>query len=109
MVANSLSRKVENMGSLAYSPVGERPLALDVQDLANQPMRLDVLECNRVLTCMVPRSSLYERIRKHQYDNPNLFVLKDTMQHGDARRFLFEMMGVVDVGTDLCAQCGWAS
>ncbi|XP_070054186.1 uncharacterized protein [Nicotiana tomentosiformis] len=32
MVADALSRKAESMGSLAYIPVGERSLALNVQD-----------------------------------------------------------------------------
>ncbi|XP_070055239.1 uncharacterized protein [Nicotiana tomentosiformis] len=35
MVANALSRKVESLGCLAYLPVTERPLALEVQALAN--------------------------------------------------------------------------
>ncbi|XP_070025644.1 uncharacterized protein [Nicotiana sylvestris] len=39
VVADALSRKSASMGRLAYIPVGERPLALDVQALANQFMR----------------------------------------------------------------------
>ncbi|XP_070041310.1 uncharacterized protein [Nicotiana tomentosiformis] len=35
VVADALSRKVVSMGSLAFIHVGERPLAVDVQDLAN--------------------------------------------------------------------------
>ena len=35
VVADALSRKAESLGSLAYLPVAERPLALDVQALAN--------------------------------------------------------------------------
>jgi len=49
MVEDALSRKVVSMGSLAYIPVGERPFALDVQALANQFVRLDVSEPNRIL------------------------------------------------------------
>jgi len=49
VVADALSRKVVSMGSLAYIPVGERPLAADVQALANQFVRLDVLEPSHVL------------------------------------------------------------
>ncbi|XP_070056658.1 uncharacterized protein [Nicotiana tomentosiformis] len=56
MVADALSRKAESFGSLVYLPAAERPLALDVQALANQ---------------------------EHQYDDPHLLVLKDTVQHGD--------------------------
>ncbi|XP_070055121.1 uncharacterized protein [Nicotiana tomentosiformis] len=74
------------MGSLAYIPVGERPLALDVQALANQLMKLDVSEPRCVLACTVARSSLFEHIRERQYDDPHLLVLRDTVRHGDAKQ-----------------------
>ena len=85
VVADALSRKAVSMGSLAYIPVGERPLAADVQTLANQFVRLDISEPSRVLACTVARSSLYERIRERQYDDPPLLVLKDTVRYGDAK------------------------
>ncbi|XP_070010946.1 uncharacterized protein [Nicotiana sylvestris] len=44
VVADALSRKSVSMDSLAFIPVGERPLALDVQAMPNQFMRLDVSE-----------------------------------------------------------------
>jgi len=85
VVAKALGRKAMNMGSLAYIPVGERPLASDVQALANQFMRLDVSEPSRVLPCEVSRSSLYERIRERQYDDPHFLNLKDMVQHDDTK------------------------
>ncbi|XP_070017072.1 uncharacterized protein [Nicotiana sylvestris] len=36
VVADALSRKAENMGSLAFIPSNERPLALDIQSLDNR-------------------------------------------------------------------------
>ncbi|XP_070025112.1 uncharacterized protein [Nicotiana sylvestris] len=42
VVADALSRTSDNIDSLAYIPVGKRPLALDVQALANQFMRYTV-------------------------------------------------------------------
>ncbi|XP_070050501.1 uncharacterized protein [Nicotiana tomentosiformis] len=90
MVDDALSRKPESMGSLAYIPVGERPLALDVQALSNQFKRLDVSEPSRVLACMVSRSSLYELIKARQYDDPYLLVLKDTVQHDDAKEVKYK-------------------
>ncbi|XP_070035397.1 uncharacterized protein [Nicotiana tomentosiformis] len=85
MVADSLSKKAMSMGSLAFIPVGKRPLAVDVQALANQFVRLDVSEPSQVLACVVSRSFLYDRIIECQYDGTYLFVLKVTVQHGDAR------------------------
>ncbi|XP_070057315.1 uncharacterized protein [Nicotiana tomentosiformis] len=55
MVADALSRKVENMGSLAFIPAVERPLAKDVQALSSRLVRLDISELSRVLVCVVSR------------------------------------------------------
>ncbi|XP_070015410.1 uncharacterized protein [Nicotiana sylvestris] len=62
---------------------------------ANQFMRLDILEPIRVLACVVPQSSLYDCIREHQYDNPYLLVLKDTIQYGDAKEVTIGDDGVL--------------
>ena len=67
VVADALSRKSASMGSLAYIPVSQRSLALDVQALANRLVRLDISEPSRVLACTVARSSLLERIRERQF------------------------------------------
>ena len=44
VVADSLSRIAGSMGSLAHLQVSRRPLAREVQNLANDFMRLEVLE-----------------------------------------------------------------
>ncbi|XP_070054918.1 uncharacterized protein [Nicotiana tomentosiformis] len=85
VVADALSSRAESLGNLAYLQAAERTLALDVQALANLFVRLDVSEPSQVLACVVFQSSLYDRIRDHQYDDPYLLVLKDTVQHGDAK------------------------
>lgn len=38
-----------------------------------------------------------------QYDDPYLLVLKDMVQHGDAK----EVTVGDDAGSVLCADCGW--
>ncbi|XP_070008204.1 uncharacterized protein [Nicotiana sylvestris] len=82
MVADALSRKAESMRSLAFIPDEEMPLALDVQALENKFVRLDISELNRILACMISRSSLFEYIKVCRYDDPHLLVLKDTVQNG---------------------------
>lgn len=72
MVADALSRTAVSMGGLAYITVGGRPLASDVQALANKFVWLDDSKPNRVLACIVSRSSLYEFIRERQYDDPHV-------------------------------------
>nr|XP_009802348.1 PREDICTED: uncharacterized protein LOC104247899 [Nicotiana sylvestris] len=58
MVGDALSRNAVSIGGLTFIHVGERSLGVDVQALANQ-------EC--------------------QYDDSYLLVLKDMVQHGNAK------------------------
>ena len=48
VVADALSRKAISMGNLAMLQVDERPLARDVQSLANSFVRLDISESGGV-------------------------------------------------------------
>nr|XP_009780735.1 PREDICTED: uncharacterized protein LOC104229742 [Nicotiana sylvestris] len=84
MVADALSRKAKSMESLPFIPAVEKPLAKDVQALANRFIRLDISERSRVLAYIVSWLSLFERIKAHQYDYPHFFVLKDMMSQGGA-------------------------
>ena len=102
MVANALSRRAESLGSLAYLLALERPMAMDVQALASQFVRLDLSEPSRVLACVVSRSSLFDRIRERQYDDPYLFVLKDMVHHGDARDVTIGDDGVLRMQGRIC-------
>ncbi|XP_070055755.1 uncharacterized protein [Nicotiana tomentosiformis] len=102
MVADVLSRKVESMGSLAFIPVGERPLALNVRSLANMFVTLDVSEPSWVLACVVSWSFLFERIKAHQYDDLDLLVLKDTVQHGDVKEVNIGDDGVLRMQDGIC-------
>ncbi|XP_070002635.1 uncharacterized protein [Nicotiana sylvestris] len=100
VVAYALSCTAEGLGSLAYLPATERPLALDVQALANQFVRLD--EPSRVLSCVVSQTSLHDRIKKCNYDEPYLFVLKDTIQYGDAKEVTIGNDGASQMQGKLC-------
>lgn len=85
MVADALSKKAESMGSLAFISVEERPLALDIQSLANKLVRLDISEPSRVLACVVAQSSLLGHIKAPQFDDPHLAVLRETVLQGGAK------------------------
>ncbi|XP_070050600.1 uncharacterized protein [Nicotiana tomentosiformis] len=78
------------------------PLALDVQDLANQFVRLDVSEPSQVLVCVVSWFSLYDHIRERQYDDPYLLVLKDAVQRGDANELTIGDDGMLRMQGRLC-------
>ncbi|XP_070045340.1 uncharacterized protein [Nicotiana tomentosiformis] len=102
VVADALRRKAVSMGSLVYILVGEIPLASDVQALTNQFVRLDVSEPSRILACVVSWSSLFERIRERQYDDPHLLVLKDMVQHGEAKEVSIGDDGVLQMQGQIC-------
>ncbi|XP_070026537.1 uncharacterized protein [Nicotiana sylvestris] len=90
------------MGSLAFIPAAERPLALDIQSLANRLVRLDILEPNRVLTCVVAQSSLLGKIKARQFDDPHLAVLRETVLQGCAKEVSIGKDGVLLLQGRLC-------
>ncbi|XP_070008148.1 uncharacterized protein [Nicotiana sylvestris] len=63
---------------------------------------MDISEPSRVLSCVVSRSSLFERIKACQYDDPHLLVPKDTMQHGDAKEVTVEDDGILRIQGRIC-------
>ncbi|XP_070023211.1 uncharacterized protein [Nicotiana sylvestris] len=102
IVFDALSRKAERMGSLAYLPVTRRPLAMDVQALANRFARLDVLQPSQVLPYVLAQSSLLEHIKAHQFDDPNLLVLKDTALQDGAKEVMIGDDGVMRLQGWIC-------
>lgn len=62
VVVDALSWKARSMVSLGYLPTMERPLALDIQSLANQLIRLDILDFGPILAFVGARSSLLDQI-----------------------------------------------
>ncbi|XP_070046436.1 uncharacterized protein [Nicotiana tomentosiformis] len=80
----------------------ERPLAMDVQVLANRFVRLDVLESSRVLACVVEHLSLLEHMKVHQFDDPHLLVLRDKMQRGGSKEVVIGDNGVMWLQDRIC-------
>ncbi|XP_070055261.1 uncharacterized protein [Nicotiana tomentosiformis] len=102
LVADTLSRKVKSMGSLAFILVEERPLALDIQSLAIRLVRLDISEPSHILACVVAQSSLHEWIKARQFDDPHLLVLKETVLYGGAKEVAIGEDGVLRLQGRLC-------
>ncbi|XP_070036671.1 uncharacterized protein [Nicotiana tomentosiformis] len=63
---------------------------------------MDVSEPSQVLACVVSRSSLYGCFREDQYDDPRMIVLKDMIQHGDAKEVSIGDDGVLQMQGQLC-------
>ena len=72
VVADALSRKAGSIGSLAHLQVSRRPLAREVQTLANDFMRLKVLEKGGFLASVEARSSFIDNIKGNKFADENL-------------------------------------
>ena len=72
VVADALSRKVGSMGSLAHLQVSRRPLAKEVQILANDLMRLEINDKGGFLACVEARSSFLDKIKGKQFNDEKL-------------------------------------
>ncbi|XP_070002143.1 uncharacterized protein [Nicotiana sylvestris] len=90
------------MGSLAFIPAEETPLALDIQSLANKLVRLNISEPSRVLTCVVAQSSLLGQIKAQQFDDPHLVVLREMVLQGGAKEVSIGKDGVLRLQGPLC-------
>ena len=76
VVANALSRKVGSMGSLAHLQVSRSPLAREVQTLANDFMRLELLEKGGFF-CVEDKSSFLDKIKGKQFTDEKLSRIRD--------------------------------
>ena len=72
VVADALSRKTGSMGSLAHLQVSRRPLAREVQTLANDFLRLEIAEEKGFLACVEARSSFLDKIKGNQFADEKL-------------------------------------
>ena len=85
VVADALSRKAGSMGSLAHFQVSRRPLAREVQTLANDLMRLEVNEKGGLFACVEARSSFLDKIKGKKFDDEKLSRIQDKVLRGEAK------------------------
>ena len=65
--------------------VSRRPLAREVQTLANDFMRLEVNEKGGFLDSVEARSSFLEKIKGKQFDDEKLSQIRDMVLRGEAK------------------------
>ncbi|XP_069145419.1 uncharacterized protein [Solanum lycopersicum] len=85
VVADAFSRKVGSMGSLAHLQVSRRPLAREVQTLANDFMRLKVLEKGGFLARVEVRSSFLDKIKVRQFADEKLIRIREMVKYEHQR------------------------
>ena len=97
VVADALSRKAGSMGSLAYLQASRRPLAREVQTLANDFMRLEVNEKGGLLASVEARSSFLDKIKGRQSDDEKLRRIQDKVLRGEAKEAQIDKEGVLRI------------
>ena len=90
VVADALSRKERSMGSLAHLQVSRRPLAREVQTLANDFMRLEVLEKRGFLACLEEISSFLDTIKENKFADEKLSRIRDMVFRGEAKEAIID-------------------
>ncbi|XP_070056998.1 uncharacterized protein [Nicotiana tomentosiformis] len=70
---------------------------------------VETIEVNEELTykeipvsIIYRQSSLLERIKAHQFDDPHLFLLRDTVQLGGAKKIVIGDFGVMQLQGRIC-------
>ena len=102
VVADALSRKAGSMGSLAHLQVSRRPLAREIQTLANDSMRLEVLEKGGLLACVEARSSFLDKIKGRQFANEKLSRIRDMVLQGEAKEAIIDDEGIFRIKGRVC-------
>ena len=97
VVADALSRKARSMGSLAYLQASRRPLAREVQILANDLMRLEVNEKGGFLACVEARSSFLDKIKGKQFNDEKLIRIRYKVLQGEAKEATIDEEGVLRI------------
>ncbi|KAF3679800.1 putative peroxidase N-like [Capsicum annuum] len=69
------------MGSLAFISAFQRPLALDIQSLANMMVHLDISDPRRIIASVEARSTLLEQIWSRQFEDDRLRSLRESCLH----------------------------
>ena len=82
---DALIRKAGSLGSLAHLQVSRRPLAREVQTLANDIMRLEVLEKGGFLAFVEARSFFLDKIKGKQFTDEKLIRIRDKVLRGEVK------------------------
>ncbi|XP_069143501.1 uncharacterized protein [Solanum lycopersicum] len=103
VLADALSRKTPSMGSLAALKIEERPLAKDVQILANNLVCLQISkESDGMIAFIEAQSSSVQQIRAHQFDDEKLCLIRDKVLRGEAKEDVVDSDGVLRFGGRIC-------
>ena len=101
-MADALCRKAGRMGSLVHLHVSRRPLSREVQTLANDFIRLEVLEKEGFFACMEARCSFIDKIKGNQSADEKLSRIRDMVLRREAKQAKIDEEGVVRIKGRVC-------
>ena len=102
VVADALSRKAGSIGSLAHLMISRHPLAREVHTLANDFLRLEVLEKGGLLACVEARSSFLDKIKGKKFTDEKLIRIRDMVLRGEAKEAKIDEEGVLRIKGRVC-------
>ena len=82
--------------------VSRRPLAREVQTLANDFMRLEVLEKGGLLACVEARSSFLDKIKGKQLTDEKRIRIRDMVLRGEVKKAIIDKKGVLRINGRVC-------
>ncbi|XP_069151844.1 uncharacterized protein [Solanum lycopersicum] len=87
---DALRRKAGSMGSLPHLQVSRHPLAREVQTLANDFMRLEVLEKGEFLASVEARYYFLDKIKGKHFADEKLSQIRDMVLQGEAKEAIID-------------------
>ncbi|WMV09960.1 hypothetical protein MTR67_003345, partial [Solanum verrucosum] len=103
VVVDALSRKTSIMEILAAISMEERPLARDIQRLANSLVRLQISEkASGLIAFTEDHFSIVEQIREHSFDYEKLCLIRDKVMRAEAKEAVFDCDGVLQIRGRIC-------
>ena len=85
------------MGSLAHLQISRRPLTREVQTLANDFMRMEVLEKGGFWACVEARSSFLDKIKGKKFTDEKMSRIRDMVLRGEAKEAVIDEEGVLRI------------
>ncbi|WMV49749.1 hypothetical protein MTR67_043134 [Solanum verrucosum] len=102
VVADTLSRKVVSIGSLACLSVTKRPLTKEIQTLESKFMQLGMSDKGGVLASIEVRATFIEGLKAKQFEDENLEDLRKKTVSSKAQETTLDAEGVLNFKVRIC-------
>lgn len=94
---DTLSQKIESIGSMAYFGVSRYSLAWEVHTLAEKFMRLQLTEGWKLVDNIEERSAFIDQIKSRQFEEENLARIHDKLFQVEAKKAIIDDKGLLRI------------